>query len=106
MANKIEPANLQHSSFVDPASRYNRSDIVYYGDRRFITFETYKRVNYEPSSQDLFYVISKGTEFRPDLVSWKVYGSVSNWWRILEANRMKDVWEFRSGVNIIIPSIF
>lgn len=105
MANKIEQANLQHSNFVDPASRYNKSDIIYYGDRRFITFETYKRTPYQPSGDDRFYRISSGTQYRPDLVSRRVYGTVSYWWRILEANGMKDIYDFKTGVNIIIPSI-
>lgn len=105
MANKIEQANLQHSNFVDPASRYNKSDIIYYGDRRFITFETYKRTTYQPSGDDRYYQISAGTQYRPDLVSRRVYGTVSYWWRILEANGMKDIYDFKAGVNIIIPSI-
>lgn len=105
MPNKITPTNLSHSNFVDAASRYTKSPIVYYGDRKFITFETYKRQKYEPRGDDKFYMVTKGTEFRPDLVSRRAYGTVSYWWRILEANNMKDVWEFRAGVNVLIPSI-
>ncbi len=105
MANITEQSNLKHSNFVDGASRYNQSAIIYYGDRRFITFESYKRVNYVMSSQDKFYMISAGTEYRPDLVSKRAYGTESYWWKLLEANGMKDIWEFKNGVNIIIPSI-
>jgi len=105
MANLIEQSNLQHSNFVDGASRYNKSKIIYYGDRRFVTFETYKRVNYQISSQDKFYLVTKGTEYRPDLVSIKAYGTVSYWWKLLEANGMKDIWEFKAGANIVIPTI-
>jgi hypothetical protein len=38
------------------------------------------------------------------LVSYDAYGFVDNWWRILEANQMKDVWDFKTGKTIIIPN--
>lgn len=105
MANKIEEATgISPASFVDSSSRYRAAEVIYYGDRRFITFKTYKKTPIESSQDDRFYVITKGTEFRPDLVSTRAYGNPRLWWRILEANNMKDVWEFRSGVNIVIPS--
>jgi hypothetical protein len=103
MANKVEVANLSHRNFVDSSSRYNNSKILYYGDRKLITFETYKRTPYVSTSTDRFYVITKGTEYRPDLVSFRVYGSPSFWWKIMEANNMKDIMEFKAGANIVIP---
>lgn len=104
MANKIESTNLSHSSFVDSSSRYNKSDIIYWGEKKFITFETYKRKNRTDSSDDRFYVITKPTEYRPDKVSLRSYGTVSLWWKLLEANNMKDILEFKAGVNIVIPA--
>lgn len=106
MANKIEVSNLQPSNFIDNTSRYWGSKIVYYGDHRFITFETYKKHTYVPSESDRFYVITKGTEYRPDLVSMRAYGSTTYWWKIMEVNNMKDVLEFKAGTNIVIPSSF
>lgn len=103
MANKIEIANINQRNFVDSASRYLSSDVLYYGDKRLITFETYKRVNFIPSTNDRYYVITKGTEYRPDLVAVRAYGNVSMWWRILEVNRIFDIFDFKAGRNIIIP---
>jgi hypothetical protein len=35
-------------------------------------------------------------------VSYEFYGTPDYWWRIMELNGMKDIMEFRTGVNIII----
>ena len=48
-------------------------------------------------------VIPSGMEFRPDLVSKEKYGVPDFWWKILEANKMKDIFEFRAGKTIILP---
>lgn len=103
MANKTELANLNPKNFIDATSRYNGLRIFYYGDQKFITFETYKRNNISSSNSDRFYVITKGTEYRPDLVAKRAYGNVGYWWKILEANGMMDIWEFVAGTNIVIP---
>jgi hypothetical protein len=103
MPNNIEIANINYRSLIDPASRYNKSSIIYYGDKKFITFETYKRDSYSVSANDKFYVITKITEYRPDLVSKKAYGTVSYWWKLLEANGMMDIMQFKAGTNIVIP---
>jgi hypothetical protein len=105
MAQSIGAANLPTSNFVDNTSRYNSSTVIYYGDGRKLTFTTYKKQSYPTSPDDRFMVISKGYEYRPDLVSNKVYGLVSYWWKILEANDMKDIWDFKVGTNIRIPAL-
>ncbi len=107
MPNFMEPAGplYRHSSFVDATSRYMKSDILIYGDKRLLTFETYKRQKFVPTPQDRFYVITKGTEYRPDLVSYRSYGTVGFWWRIMEANHMSDILQFKVGTNIRIPAM-
>jgi hypothetical protein len=104
MATKIEISDLSNTNFVDSTSRYINSRILLYGDKKIVTFETYKRSTIRSSPDDRFMVIHKGIEFRPDLLANRVYGITSFWWKILEANNMKDVFEFKSGVNIRIPS--
>lgn len=99
----IEIANISHANFIDSKSRYNNSKVIYWGDRKIITFETYKRKTTGSSEGDRFYVITKGTEFRPDLVALRAYGDVKLWWKIMEANGISDIWDFKSGRNIIIP---
>ena len=103
MANTIEKADLSQGNFVTAKSRYINSTVIYYGDKKLITFETYKRTPIASSPNDRFYVITATTEYRPDLVAQKAYGDVRLWWKILEANNMKDIWDFKSGTNIVIP---
>ena len=55
------------------------------------------------SSADQLAVISPGMEYRPDLMSMQKYGTTDFWWRIMEANRMKDVMEFVAGRTIVLP---
>lgn len=103
MANKIQFTNLQPNNFVHNLSRYNNSEVIYYGDNNLLTFTTYKKKNNTPSGDDRFTVITAGTEYRPDKVSYAAYGSVDFWWRIMEANNIKDIFEFKAGLNIRLP---
>lgn len=103
MAQLIEYSNIPASRLVTPSSRYRQQNVIYYGERRLITFDTYVRKPYAPNGREKVMVIKKGIEYRPDLVSYDIYGFPDNWWRILEANKMKDVWEFKAGKTIILP---
>jgi hypothetical protein len=107
MANQITVTSLKADRFVSPTSRYINSSVIYYGPQNTLTFNTYKRGTYTPTQKDKYLVISKAREYRPDLVSFDQYGTVSFWWRLMEANGMSDILEFRAGTNIRIPaSIF
>lgn len=103
MANRIEEYNIPATNFVTNTSRYTGSRILFYSDLNKITFETYKRQQIQESSSDKILSITPGTEYRPDLVSFHVYGMVDFWWFILEANNMKDVFDFKSGKTIRLP---
>ena len=106
MANFIEQTDINPQQFISTSSRYVDSKIVYYTERKLLTFSTYKKKEIPLSDQDKYAVISPGVEYRPDLVSQQAYGTVDFWWKILEANGMKDIWEFKSGENIRIPNSF
>lgn len=77
--------------------------MIYYGDNNLITFETYKRKPPKLNKTDKFYLITAATEYRPDLVSNLAYGVTSFWWRIMEANGMKDISDFKQGTTIRVP---
>lgn len=103
MANKIEYSQIKPTEFVTRLSRYSNSKVVYYSENKIITFETYKRKKMNPSSRDQVTVISPGMEYRPDLVSFDKYGLPDFWWKIMEANKMKDIMEFKAGRTILLP---
>jgi hypothetical protein len=103
MANKIEFTDVRATNFVTKVSRYASSKVLYYSDEKILTFETYKRRNYSKSSRDKVAVIPPGMEYRPDLVSKERYGLPDFWWKIMEANGIKDIMEFKAGKTIILP---
>lgn len=105
MANYIENTDLNPTRFIPTSSRYTASRVIYYTDNKLITFNTYKKQTpTQPGLDDKYYVVTPGTEYRPDLISYAAYGTVDFWWRIMEANNIKDVFELKSGLNIYIPN--
>ncbi len=70
-----------------------------------MTFATYVRTVPVTSANDKFTVISPGYEFRPDLLSNDVYGIPDFWWKILEVNSIKDIFDFKAGITIRVPDI-
>lgn len=106
MANFTEVTNIDSRRFVPPSSRYLDSKVLYYTENKLLTFNTYKKKQIPITDEDKYAVISPGVEYRPDLVSQQAYGTVDFWWKLLEANGMKDIWEFKAGENIRIPGSF
>jgi len=105
MANYIEVAeDLDAGSFVSTASRYLDSDILYYGDDKKLTFETYKRPEPTYSPNDRFVLLTKGMEYRPDYVSHISYGTPEFWWQIMQENQIFDIFDFKAGRTIRIPN--
>jgi hypothetical protein len=103
MASKIEFTNLNPTEFVTRVSRYSDSRVIYYSDEKIITFETYKKKKFAESSGDQVAVIPPGMEYRPDLVSKDKYGLPDFWWKIMEVNSIKDIFEFKAGRTIVLP---
>jgi hypothetical protein len=104
MSQLIEFARVLPKELLAPGSRYMNQKVIYYGDKRLMTFDIYNKNEYTPTGDERVMLITKGLEYRPDLVSYDAYGFVDNWWRILEANQMKDVWDFKAGKTILIPN--
>lgn len=103
MANFIEYTAIPAKTFVTPTSRYADSRVIYYTENRYLTFETYKRKQQAESGSDMFMIVPKSKEYRPDLVSRDAYGTVDFWWKILEANGLADVYDFKAGTNVRLP---
>lgn len=106
MANFIENANTPSSKVVSALSRYINSTVVYYhiGTIKKLTFTTYKKqISTVPTQTDMYMVVPSGMEYRPDLVSQKIYGTPDFWWKLLEANNIKDIFDFKAGTNLRVP---
>jgi len=99
----IEYTNISPRTLVAGGSRYMNQNVIYYGENKFVTFDTYIRKEIVRTGDEQVMMITKGIEYRPDLVSYDVYGFPDAWWRILEANQMKDIWDFVAGKTIFLP---
>lgn len=106
MATIIRDAtNISANDIIDRVSRYRKSRIIYYGDLPKTAFEIYKRIPVTADSVlDRVTLITPGWEYRPDLVSFDVYGAPDFWWKIMEVNKMNDILQFKSGITINLPS--
>lgn len=100
----IQFTKIRADNIVTPASRYKNQPVIYWSDQNYITFTTYLRKPYVATGAENVMVINKGVEYRPDLVSQDVYGLPDNWWKILEANNMMDIMDFKSGTTIMLPT--
>jgi len=103
MANYSQATNIDPKRFVPVTSRYSDATVVYYTENKLLTFTIYKKNKTKLDRRDKYYVITAGTEYRPDLVSQTAYGTVDFWWKIMEANEIKDIFDFKAGLNIRIP---
>ena len=107
MANYYEETKIDPRRFVTVTSRYADAKVIYYTEKKLLTFKTYKKRIYSPDKKDKFTVLTKKFEYRPELLSFEAYGTESFWWKIMEANNIKDIFDFKAGLNIILPdSIF
>lgn len=106
MINYIVDSNLPASRFVNFTSRYSNSTVVYYviNNNKKIAFKTYVKASYPVGPNDRFMLIPSQYEYRPDLASLKVYGTTDYWWALMEANNINDVFNFKTGLTIRIPS--
>lgn len=103
MTQLIEYSSIPTHMVLAPSSRYMKQSIIYYGEQRFLTMETYIRKPYTPTGSEQVMVISKAEEYRPDLVSYDFYGFSENWYKIMEANKIYDIFDFKAGKTIILP---
>lgn len=103
MANYTQETRKSAKDFVTVSSRYAKYNVIYYTENNLLTFPIYKKNTYIPQSTDKYAVVTPGSEYRPDLVSQSAYGTVDFWWKIMEANNLKDIFEFKAGLNIVIP---
>jgi hypothetical protein len=101
----IQYTDIPVQNIMSANSRYRKQTIIYYGEQKYLTFDLYFRRPYVREGNEKVMVITKGLEFRPDLVSYDYYGFPDNWWKILEANNMMDIYQFIAGRTIMLPNL-
>lgn len=104
MANYCKILSNRATAYVGSSSRYVNSKVMQYTENNLLTFETYKKIRVSAFTEsDQWMEITAAYEYRPDLISAEIYGAPDFWWRLMEANDMKDIMEFKRGINIRLP---
>jgi hypothetical protein len=101
MPGAIKYTGAEGMAYTLPSSRYAMTPVVIYEGKATYPVYRKKKVTFTPT--DRHYEITKETEYRPDKVSHRFYGTPDYWWKVMEMNGMKDILEFRAGKNIILP---
>ncbi len=60
-----------------------------------------------PDSGDTLYTLAQQHQYRPDKLSYDLYGTPAYWWIFCERNpflRANPIWDFIAGLTIIVPS--
>ena len=71
-------------------------------DREFLVLR--RPLQLQPSDNDVFVQITQEFLSRPDLMSYKAYGTPDLWWVIYEFNGIKDpLFELKLGTILRIP---
>ena len=104
MAIPIRKSTTRATGYVTATSRYVQSDVLVYGEDGILTFEIYKRPDAIVTTNDQITVIPAGEEYRPDLTSFRAYGTVDLWWKIMQFNGFADVYQYKANLTIRIPA--
>jgi len=60
---------------------------------------------YQYVGEEWIYEVELGTQFRPDLISYKFYGEPTYWWIIVLHNHLKDpLFDLTTGTVLRIPA--
>jgi len=86
------------------SSRYMRSRVYVFEGSDKMSFEIYKRVPIPLSENDRYTVVEAQHQYRPDLMSYEIWGFSDYWWVLLAANNIWDIYDFKIGTNIRIPN--
>jgi hypothetical protein len=75
-------------------------------DNGYLDVMTYRDIPAE--ADDILFEITKNYEYRPDLLSFDLYGDVNFWWVFAIRNNsiLKDpVYDLEAGTKIYLPKI-
>lgn len=78
MIDTYKVSNFYTNNVVDGINEYNLSSINI-KDFKFTSFD--------------YIMVKREEEYRPDLVCYRIYGTIEYWWILLEINDISNIWE-------------
>ena len=104
---EVKMANQSKRPTYSKNSRMKHYDLIFDEDvkQMRVTFYNHGAVDYiTQDNQDEYYTITKGMEYRLDLISLKFYGTAAYDWFIAQFNNIEDpIRDVLAGKKIIIP---
>jgi len=101
LVNKIITPNIRKVR-----SRYDKKDQLLLKDGNLVIRNMRKSdLLIRSNSTDIEYKVEAKDEYRPDLLAYKFYGDPRLAWVILDANDLRDIFELKAGMVIVVPSI-
>lgn len=87
-------------------SRYDKKDQLLLKDNT-IVIRNLRKEDMTPviDTNSTQHIIEAKEQYRPDVVAYNVYGDARFAWIIMSANNIKDIFDFKTGLLITIPSI-
>ena len=64
-----------------------------------------KPLNLPETDEDRYMVIDQANQFRPDILSFQMYGSPDFGWAIMEVNEIRSFVELGLGIRLRIPPL-
>ena len=75
-------------------------------DKKFLDILTYRTI--PAQADDLLRQIGATYQYRPDVMSYDLYGTVDYWWVFIIRNRdilIDPIWDFTADKKIYIPQL-
>lgn len=97
-SNEAKPLKNEKVIF-HPNSRYNYHLIFKDNDGK-VYLQSYKKRGLKPKVTDIIYTVTNDTQYRPDLISSKFYGTSLLWWAICQVNDIAFPLDRESGLYV------
>lgn len=86
-------------------SRYDNGTVTFSRDNtQFLVLRS--ALDLSSDNTDTYVTINQDLQKRPDLISYKAYGTVDLWWVIYEYNKIRDpFFDIQIGQTLKIPAL-
>ena len=87
-------------------NRLNFYSISTTGDERELDFLYNNLTKFKMNYPAGYYLVHEDDLMRPDLISYKLYGTVKYWWLVMMVNGIGDIFtELKVGLTLQIPNV-
>lgn len=98
--------NVESKKTNSTLSRYkNKRVLTLFDKTTFIEFIRKSMIYTDKAPTDQYYFIEAGKKFRPDLISYELYGTPIFYWIILSDNNSVSPLQVRTNLTLRVPEL-